>query len=186
MLVATTNYDGMLSDQLDLPVIQWADHVEVLEFLNEKRKGVLHLHGYWDRPKGVILGTKSYDRQVTDERRNFLQGLASLTRPTLFVGCSADGLTDPDFSLTPLRESARLDVPLHSPDRDRLLDRFLKLAEAGKRVGTHAALVAADPATIAEKREEARAHWTRVGRLDLVDHFLDLSVARDATGAAAA
>ncbi len=46
----------------------------------------------------MILGTKSYDRQVTDERRNFLQGLASLTRPTLFVGCSAQGLNDPDFS----------------------------------------------------------------------------------------
>ena len=59
---------------------------------------VLHLHGHSDEPKSVILGTKSYDRQVTDERRNFLQGLASLTRPTLFVGCSAQGLNDPDFS----------------------------------------------------------------------------------------
>ena len=38
--------------------------------------------------------------------------------------------------LTPLRESARLDVDLHPPDRDRLLDRFLKLAKAGKLVAT--------------------------------------------------
>jgi hypothetical protein len=46
----------------------------------------------------VILGTKSYDRQIRDERRNFLQGMVSLTRPTLFDGCSADGLNDPDFA----------------------------------------------------------------------------------------
>ena len=38
--------------------------------------------------------------------------------------------------LTPLRESARLDVDLHPPDRDRLLDRFLKLAKAGELVAT--------------------------------------------------
>jgi hypothetical protein len=50
----------------------------------------------------------------------------------------------------------------------------------------HAALVATDAAVAAEKREEARAHWTRVGRLDLVDRFLDLPVVRDETGSAAA
>ncbi|HKH33399.1 MAG TPA: tetratricopeptide repeat protein [Beijerinckiaceae bacterium] len=38
--------------------------------------------------------------------------------------------------LTPLRESARLDVPLHPSDRDRLLDRFLRLAKAGILVAT--------------------------------------------------
>src|SRR4051812_5737930 len=97
-LLSTTSYDGMLGDALALPVIAWTDHARVLKYLNGERKGVLHLHGYWDAPETVILGTKSYQQQVTDERRNFLQGLASLTRPTLFVGCSADGLNDPDFS----------------------------------------------------------------------------------------
>jgi tetratricopeptide (TPR) repeat protein len=97
-LVSTTNYDSILSKGLDLPVIHWADHPKVLEYLNGQRKGVLHLHGHWDEPETVILGTKSYDRQVRDERRNFLQGMVSLTRPTLFVGCSADGLNDPDFA----------------------------------------------------------------------------------------
>jgi len=97
-LVSTTNYDGMLRDALGLPVIQWSDHAKVLEFLRGERDGILHLHGHWDEPETVVLGTKSYDRHARDEGRKFLQGLAALTRPTLFVGCSADGLNDPDFA----------------------------------------------------------------------------------------
>jgi len=80
-----------------MEVISWADHPKVLQYLNGQRSGILHLHGFWDEPETVILGSKSYERQG-DERRKFLQELASLTRPTLFVGCSADGLNDPDFS----------------------------------------------------------------------------------------
>jgi SIR2-like domain/AAA ATPase domain len=97
-LISTTNYDGMLSEELDLPVVQWPDHAKVLEFLRGERDGILHLHGHWDHPETVVLGTKSYDRQVRSERRNLLQESAALMRPTLFVGCSADGLNDPDFA----------------------------------------------------------------------------------------
>jgi tetratricopeptide (TPR) repeat protein len=49
----------------------------------------------------------------------------------------------------------------------------------------HAALVAADPAIAAERREDAIAHWTRIGRLDLVDRFLEFPVVRDGTDSAA-
>lgn len=38
-LISTTNYDGMLGDELDLPVIRWADHAKVLQYLNGQRKG---------------------------------------------------------------------------------------------------------------------------------------------------
>jgi tetratricopeptide (TPR) repeat protein len=74
----------------------------------------------------------------------------------------------------------------HFDEALALLERNPKdLALPGWRA-FHAALVAADPAIAVEKREEARAHWTRVGRLDLVDRFLDLPVVRDGGDSAAA
>jgi tetratricopeptide (TPR) repeat protein len=74
----------------------------------------------------------------------------------------------------------------HFDEALALLERNPKdLALPGWRA-FHASLVAADPAIAAGKREEARAHWTRIGRLDLVDRFLDLPVGRDETGSAAA
>ena len=67
-----------------------------------------------------------------------------------------------------------------------LLERDPKdLALPGWRA-FHAALVTTDFAIAAGRREEARGHWTRIGRLDLVDRFLDLPVVRDETGSAAA
>ena len=85
-----------------------------------------------------------------------------------------------------LRSSPRAEPHAHFDAALALFGREPKnLALPGWRA-FHAALVATDAAVAAEKREEARAHWTRVGRLDLVDRFLDLPVVRDETGSAAA
>jgi hypothetical protein len=96
--VATTNYDDLLAKSLSLPVINWDDHDQVHQFLADKSDGVLHLHGYWRKPSTVILGSKSYRDAVNDSRRTFLQQLTVLSRPTVFIGASPQGLADPDFS----------------------------------------------------------------------------------------
>ena len=46
----------------------------------------------------MVLGSASYGAHAADERRDFIQKMSALQRPTVFIGCSEDGLKDPDFS----------------------------------------------------------------------------------------
>jgi hypothetical protein len=138
--VATTNYDDILVEASGLQPINWPDHVATLQFLEGKRLGILHLHGHWRSPPHVVLGSKSYGEHSQDERHKLLQAFAALDRETVFIGCSHDGLTDPDFSrldvfLTKwqdaaprrywlVRQEVELDgtlKPLPSPDHARRL-----------------------------------------------------------------
>jgi len=96
--IATTNYDDVLARATGQAPILWSDPVATHEFLFGKRDGVLHLHGHWQTASSVVLGSKSYDEHYADERSRLLQDIAALDRPTIFVGCSQDGLSDPDFS----------------------------------------------------------------------------------------
>jgi tetratricopeptide (TPR) repeat protein len=96
--IATTNYDDILLQASGLNPILWADHSGTLDFFHGRQSGILYLHGHWQTPQSVVLGTTSYASHSADERRRLLQSFASLDRPTVFIGCSADGLADPDFS----------------------------------------------------------------------------------------
>jgi tetratricopeptide (TPR) repeat protein len=96
--VATTNYDDLLAKAGNLQPIIWSDHAATHDFLDGRRKGILHLHGHWQSPGRVVLGSTSYGEHSADERRKLLQQIATLDRPTIFIGCSEDGLSDPDFS----------------------------------------------------------------------------------------
>ena len=97
-LVATTNYDRLLSFN-PLQVVQsvsW-DEPALLESALKDGRSVVHLHGIWDRPQSVVFGAGDYDRLVgKDAYRSFLRALW-LDRTLLFIGCSFDGLQDPDF-----------------------------------------------------------------------------------------
>jgi hypothetical protein len=96
--IATTNYDDLIARAGHRREISWSDHRAVLRVLSdEPSEGVIHLHGHWRDPKHVVLGSASYAAHGADERRDFLQKMAAFQRPTLFLGCSADGLADPDF-----------------------------------------------------------------------------------------
>src|SRR5580658_283605 len=96
--IATTNYDDLISRVADRRAISWSDHRQVLKVLSdEPHAGVVHLHGHWRDPSSVVLGSESYTVHAHDLRRDFIQKMVALQRPTLFIGCSADGLVDPDF-----------------------------------------------------------------------------------------
>lgn len=96
--LATTNYDDVLAQACGVAPICWSDHVGTHQFLEGTRQGILHLHGHWRSPARVVLGSKSYGEHSDDERRKLLQEFAVLGRCTIFIGCSSDGLADPDFS----------------------------------------------------------------------------------------
>jgi len=96
--VATTNYDDILAEVTGLPPIAWNDYAAIQQFLRGEQQGILHLHGHWRSRRHVVLGSKSYDEHFEDERQQLLREIATLDRPTIFIGCSQNGLSDPDFS----------------------------------------------------------------------------------------
>jgi SIR2-like domain len=96
--IATTNYDDLLDKAGGLPPISWSDYDETVRLLRDPTPhGILHLHGHWRSPEQVVLGSKSYGEHSSDGRRALLQQMTALDRQTAFIGCSQDGLDDPDF-----------------------------------------------------------------------------------------
>ena len=98
-LYATTNYDRLLSDLLlDRPApVTWGDPEAML--LARRYGGrLLHLHGIFDEPASVVLGAGDYDAVVGNEAYRAVLEALWVTKTLLFVCCSFDGITDPDFS----------------------------------------------------------------------------------------
>lgn len=98
--LATTNYDSILLRHTNRDLIIWNDYGRVLKFLNGDINGILHLHGHWQSPESLVLGQGSYLALNQDKRREMFQSITLATRPILFIGCSEDGLNDPDFTYT--------------------------------------------------------------------------------------
>jgi hypothetical protein len=97
-LIATTNYDRLISTlhpEAHAPVT-WL-HPAAMQVALREGDRVLHLHGVYEEPASVVFGIESYSRIVSDPAyRAVLQSLW-LERTLLFIGCSFDGLQDPDF-----------------------------------------------------------------------------------------
>ena len=96
-----TRYDQLrrlLSRASGLPVVNWTEAEEVSKCLSGRWEGIIHLHGHWRKPETVVFGTRSYNKLVTDERSRLVGQMAALVRATVFVGCSFDGIADPDFA----------------------------------------------------------------------------------------
>jgi hypothetical protein len=97
-LLATTNYDKILSDRLYTrpPAVSWLHPVKMQTVLKESGN-VLHLHGVFDEPESAIFGADDYDKIVSAAPYQAVQRVLWLDRTMLFIGCSFDGLDDPDF-----------------------------------------------------------------------------------------
>lgn len=95
-LIATTNYDGLLEEALDLPAVPWTHPADVEHVLKARMPGVLHLHGWWKEPQSVVLGLGSYEAVRGNEHAQMVQKLIALGRTIVFVGYGS-GLDDPNF-----------------------------------------------------------------------------------------
>lgn len=98
-IVATTNYDDLLEQVLleRRVSVTWREPLAMQGSL-AKGGAVFHLHGIYRVPKSVVLGADNYDQLVSDPAyRGVLQTLW-IDRTLLFIGCSPDGLQDPDFA----------------------------------------------------------------------------------------
>jgi tetratricopeptide (TPR) repeat protein len=94
--LATTNYDGLIEEVTELPAVTWMDGAKVERVLRSDERGILHLHGYWDRPESVILGIRSYENVLGDAHAQAMQRAMRALKTLLFVGCGK-GLSDPNF-----------------------------------------------------------------------------------------
>ena len=66
--IATTNYDGLIEEVTGLPTVTWIEGSKVERVIRGNDRGVLHLHGYWEKPESIILGVRSYEQVMTDAR----------------------------------------------------------------------------------------------------------------------
>jgi SIR2-like domain len=94
--LATTNYDALIEEVTNLPAVTWMDGAKVERVLRGDEQGILHLHGYWDRPESVILGIRSYEEVLGDAHAQAMQRAIRSLKTLLFVGCG-EGLHDPNF-----------------------------------------------------------------------------------------
>ena len=94
--LATTNYDGLIEEVTGWPAVTWQDGAKVERVIRGDDQGVLHLHGYWDRPESVILGVRDYEKVLGDTHAQTMLKALRATRTLLFVGCG-EGLGDPNF-----------------------------------------------------------------------------------------
>lgn len=96
-LVATTNYDHVISDVTGLPPVPWTNHAAVDDVVRGRKRGVLHLHGSYDAPDSVIFDILSYKRLEESEHAQAILTTLRTARTLLFIGCG-DGLRDPHFA----------------------------------------------------------------------------------------
>ncbi len=94
--LATVNYDGVLEAVTGQPAVAWTDRVEVERVLRGQSRGILHLHGYWEKPDSIVLGTSSYDAVVQDEHARTALEAMRMLRTFVFIGHGA-GLDDPNW-----------------------------------------------------------------------------------------
>ena len=98
VLIATTNYDGLIEEVTGRPHITWKEQAAVERWLRgETADAVLHLHGWWDQPESVVLSLHAYEDVTADEHAQAVLRCLRTRNTLLFIGCGG-GLEDPNFS----------------------------------------------------------------------------------------
>lgn len=96
LLIATSNYDGLIETALSRQPITWRDNAMVMKFLKRTQDGVLHLHGHYNELDSVVLGVQSYNRIIGSQHAQAVQKTLFLDRTLVFIGFGA-GLEDPNL-----------------------------------------------------------------------------------------
>jgi hypothetical protein len=96
-LIATTNYDYLL-ERFDANLRRTTVQTQPASMITALRRGgIFHLHGVYTEPLSVILSENDYSAVLHNEAyRSIIEALWT-TKSLLFIGCSFDGVTDPDF-----------------------------------------------------------------------------------------
>lgn len=95
--IATTNYDDLLTrGRTNMQPVPWTKPEAALQLLKGDRRGVLHLHGYFDDPESVIFDIRSYEKVLASDKAQAIQQAMAVRNTFLFIGCGKAGLSDPN------------------------------------------------------------------------------------------
>jgi hypothetical protein len=94
--VATTNYDGLIEKVLQRNATTWLDPAACQSVIRRVSNNVLHLHGYWQDPASIILGSQSYGALTSNRATTHIEQVLASVHSLLLIGCG-DGLSDPNF-----------------------------------------------------------------------------------------
>jgi hypothetical protein len=96
VLLATTNYDHLLAAATGLRPVTWRRVPAVERAIRGSEPRVLHLHGEWEEPESIVLGSHSYDEVARDPHAQAVLAALRMDRTFVFLGCGA-GLHDPNL-----------------------------------------------------------------------------------------
>jgi SIR2-like domain len=99
-VIATTNYDRMLSQlhPSNPTALTWQNPIKMQAALRVGEPRIFHLHGVYDEPGSVVFGRANYTALVKDPAYRMVLSSLWLSKTLMFIGCSFDGLSDPDLS----------------------------------------------------------------------------------------
>lgn len=96
VLLATTNYDHLLETATALKPTTWRRTAGVERAIGGAEPRILHLHGEWEDPDSIVLGTPSYLDVARDPHAQAVLTALRTDRTFVFIGCGA-GLRDPNL-----------------------------------------------------------------------------------------
>lgn len=96
-IVATTNYDSVIEEAIGGPPVTWLDRSKLHQVIAGDDYGVIHLHGYWERPDSMIFSSQSYEKITGDEFSQTMLHSLVVLHSLVFIGFGS-GLNDPNFS----------------------------------------------------------------------------------------
>ncbi|WP_158659792.1 tetratricopeptide repeat protein [Niveispirillum cyanobacteriorum] len=95
--LATTNYDSLLSTACKVSPVLVSEVNKATRLFQGEERGILHLHGYYDRPDSVVLGSAKYQDIVRSPFQTFLQQALAAGNSLIFVGCGGT-MDDPNIA----------------------------------------------------------------------------------------
>ena len=97
-IIVTTNYDTLIESLgSDWSPITWKDK-DFTSVIGLPENGVVaHIHGVWNKPESVILGSADYQRVQSEELAQTVQRALFVGHRFIFIGCG-DGLRDPNIA----------------------------------------------------------------------------------------
>lgn len=95
-LLLTTNYDTLIEQETGLDTVTWKQTAVLQRTLQGDYPAVVHLHGSWDRPESVVLGSKSYRDLQADQGMQAVFQAIRVSYSLLYVGVG-NSLSDPHF-----------------------------------------------------------------------------------------
>jgi hypothetical protein len=96
-LIATTNYDDIVSDATGWPIVTWRDNTTIQRVFHRDDHAIIHLHGYWRDPVSVVFGASSYADVLNDQHSAEFLRMLVWGKTVVFCGFGA-GLRDPNFT----------------------------------------------------------------------------------------